>query len=47
MFGLYTKRQMEDEIEKRMKHGTDTLKVGEPVPVNGDCCCEPCPEEDF
>ena len=33
-----------------MKHGTDKLKVGEPIPVNAeDCCttCCPCPEEDF
>jgi len=74
MFKLYTQKQLDEEIERRMwerdrerwigermdriekrvskieyrmKHGTDKLEVGEPVPVNGDCCCEPCPEEDF
>lgn len=77
MFGLYTKKQVEREIEKvqyedyrrrmiderfnriekrlhklefQLKHGTDKLKVGEPIPVDAeDCCttCCPCPDEDF
>lgn len=77
VFGLYTKKDLEREIEKQMidmdqkrwlgerldriekrlsklefqlKHGTDKLKVGEPIPVDAeDCCttCCPCPEEDF
>lgn len=77
MFGLYTKKQVEREIEKaqfegfqrrmiderferiekhlhklefQLKHGTDKLKVGDPIPVDAeDCCttCCPCPEEDF
>ena len=57
MFGLYTKKQVEREIEKRvhklefrLKHGTDKLKVGESSPVDAeDCCttCCPCPDEDF
>lgn len=73
MFGLYTKKQVAQEIEKaqfedyqrhmieerferiekrlhklefRLKHGTDKLKVGEPIPVTGDDC-GPCHDEDF
>ena len=69
MFKLYTQKQLDEEVERRMwerdrerwigermdriekrvskiefqmKHGTDTLEVGEAIPV-----CEPCPEEDF
>lgn len=77
VFGLYTKKDLEREVEKQMidmdqkrwlgerldriekrlhklefqlKHGTDKLKVGEPISVTGeDCCatCCPCPDEDF
>lgn len=77
VFGLYTKKDLEREVEKelferdrarwiderferiekrlhklefQLKHGTDKLKVGEPIPVNAeDCCatCCPCPDEDF
>jgi len=77
MFGLYTKKDLEREIEQaqledyrrrmieerferiekrlcklefQLKHGTDKLKVGEPIPVDSEdrctTCC-PCPDEDF